>query len=240
MINFHQLSVIVPTRNEAHNIGRLLASLPATVRLIVVDASDDDSVRRVRQLRPHFTTVLRNTANVSVARQVGAASACTPWLLFTDADVTFAPDYFERLTHHSGNCALYGPKLSHAEFKQYYAWFSHGQHLAHQLGIPAVSGSNLLVQAEAFWAVGGFDLSLPCNEDSELGWRLKRRGWPIEFDAALKVYAHDQRRLHRGLAAKTAHTFLRCCLLYGNLLPPAWRTHDWGYWNPEKEQPKWK
>lgn len=235
MINLTQLSVIVPTRNEVHNIGRLLATLPAAVRLIVVDASEDETARRVRQLRPHGTTILRNTANVTVARQAGAEAARTPWLLFTDADVVFASDYFERLTQRSAASALYGPKLSSTEFNQYYDWFARGQAWAHRLGIPAVSGSNLLVHQETFWAIGGFDLSLTCNEDSELGWRWKRRGFRIEFDPTLKVFAHDHRRLRRGATAKTAHTFLRCFLLYCNLLPRAWRAHDWGYWKPIKE-----
>ena len=67
VISLANLSVIVPTRNEAHNIGRLLASLPAAVRLRVVDASEDETVRRVQKLRPRNTTVLRNAANVTVA-----------------------------------------------------------------------------------------------------------------------------------------------------------------------------
>lgn len=240
MINLAQLSVIVPTRNEAHNVGRLLAFLPATVRLIVVDASTDDTVRRVRHMRPNLTTVLRRAANVTAARQAGAEAARTPWLLFTDADGAFAPGYFERLSQRPAASAIYGPKLSTTEFNNYYQWLARGQQWAHRLGIPAVSGSSVVVQTEAFWAVGGFDLSLTCNKDSELGWRLKRSGFRVEFDPALKVWAHDHRRLRRGVAAKTAHTFLRCFLLYCNLLPRAWRTHDWGYWKPAKEEPKWK
>lgn len=231
------VTLVVPTRNEAHNLPGFLASVPPAVMVILVDASEDATPSIARELRPINTVVLREPAPVTLARQLGAAAARTPWLLFSDADVVFAPDYFVRLTDLPAAAAHYGPKLSLDAFAAYYAWFSRGQALAQRLGVPAVSGSNLLVTAEAFWESGGFDLELTCNEDSELGWRLRRRGWPVRFDPALRVYARDHRRLHRGVAAKTAHTLVRCALLYWNLLPRRWRRHDWGYWRPREERP---
>jgi cellulose synthase/poly-beta-1,6-N-acetylglucosamine synthase-like glycosyltransferase len=100
-----------------------------------------------------------------------------------------------------------------------------------RLRIPAASGSNLLVLAQAFAAIGGFDTELPCNEDSELVWRLARRGYSFKFEPELVVWATDHRRLRRGRALKAMHTLARCGLLYFDLLPKAWRSHDWGYWS---------
>ena len=60
--------------------------------------------------------------------------------------------------------------------------------LSNPVGIPAPSGSNLIIRADTFATSGGFDLSLTCNEDSEIAWRLKRNGNQI-------VYASDRRRL---------------------------------------------
>jgi GT2 family glycosyltransferase len=173
---------------------------------------------------------------VTQARQWGAELAASAWLLFTDADVIFAPDYFERLpAYYSAYDALYGPKLSTDEFVRYYRWFAQGQRLSQALGIPAASGSNLLVRRQVFEDVGGFDLELTCNEDSELPWRIKRRGYRVGFAPDLVVYARDHRRLHQGVARKTLHSVTRSLLLYLNLVPSRWRKHDWGYWSLPRE-----
>jgi glycosyltransferase involved in cell wall biosynthesis len=241
------ITVVVPTRNEQENILPFLRSLPPQISLIVVDDSQDNTPNLIESHRPARTLVLRRPGNISQARQVGCDCAQTRWLLFTDADVTFAPDYFERLTtdadvtatpnylerliRYRGYSVIYGPKLSLADFSAYYRWFTWGQHLSHRLGIPAASGSNLLIERYAFQAVGGFDLGLNCNEDSEIVWRIKRRGYRVLFDPGLIVYARDHRRLRAGLLRKTTHSVFRSLLLYLNLIPARWRHHDWGYWS---------
>lgn len=225
-----QLTLIVPTRNEAHNIPGFLGSLPPAVKLIVVDASNDDTADLITALRPEQTLVIRHPGQIATARQIGAEMARTPWLLFTDADVVFAPDYFDRLPAYHRYDACYGPKLSTDAFIRYYRWFGRGQHFCQHLGIPAISGSNLLLRRKAFLKVGGFDLRLTCNEDSELGWRIKRAGYRLAFAPDLVVYARDHRRLHLGLTRKTLHSLTRCLLLYFDLIPAHWRSRDWGYW----------
>ena len=80
-----------------------------------------------------------------------------------------------------------------------------------------------------YHVIGGFDVSLTVNEDSEIGWRLKRQGHRIGFNPDLKVYARDHRRLKRGRTRKTLHSLTRCALLYFNLIPAHQRGNDWGY-----------
>ena len=230
-MDIEQITVIVPTKNEAHNILPFLQSLPGDVSLVVVDASEDATPELVEQTRPDRTLVLREPANVTEARQLGARAAQTEWLLFTDADVSFAPDYWTKLGAHGECDVLYGAKLSTGEFARYYRRFTWGQGLAHRLGIPAASGSNLLIRADTFWACGGFDLNLTCNEDSEIAWRIKRQGYDVCFAPELVVYERDHRRLYRGPMRKTLHSVTRCLLLYLGLLPENWRAHDWGYWS---------
>jgi glycosyltransferase involved in cell wall biosynthesis len=229
-----QITVIVPTRNEERNIAAFCQSLPPDAWLIVVDASKDATPELVRQLRPERTHVVCEPSNVVEARQIGARLAETEWLLFTDADVVFADDYGERLAAYDGGAGcdvLYGIKLSRDRYQGYYRRFSRGQEMSHRLGIPAASGSNLLIRREAFWASGGFDLKLTVNEDSEIAWRLKREGHRVCFTSDLVVYARDHRRLERGTLRKTLHSVVRCSLLYSGLMPERWRSADWGYWS---------
>lgn len=231
MPSLKHVTLVLPTRDEAANIASFLAVLPAELQLIVVDASTDGTPEIVRRLRPACTTVIRSRAGVSAARQIGADASSTPWVLFSDADVTFGPAYFKRLSRIPCQVdALYGPKRSLNRWRRYWWAFSKAQQLADRLGIPAVSGSNLLVRRTALVGVGGFDPLLPCNEDSELGWRLARGGFRVRFEPGLVVHERDHRRLDRGAWRKTAHNLLRCVLLYGGLLPERLRVSDWGYW----------
>ncbi|MBN1312932.1 MAG: glycosyltransferase [Anaerolineae bacterium] len=230
-MNHTDLTIILPTRDEARNILTFLASIPPDVPLIVVDSSCDETPHLIAEARPHNTAILHRQATVTEARQIGAAEAITDWLLFTDADVRFATDYFYRLRTWNNEGAIYGAKLSSGEYAAYYRWFVWGQGLSHRIGIPAASGSNLLIRRSVFDAVGGFDLSLTCNEDTEIAFRIQREGYQVDFEPDLAVYETDHRRLRRGVIRKTLHSLVRCLLLYFNLLPADWHASDWDYWN---------
>lgn len=225
-----EITIVLPTRNEAANIPNFLGSLPPGVPLVVVDASEDDTAVRLQTLRPSNTHVIHHPGNVTKARQIGAEAAITPWLLFTDADVSFDLLYFDKVAAYWQHDAVYGAKRSKEDYGRYYQWFSRGQQLAHRLGIPAASGSNLLVRRDVFQKIGGFDLTLSVNEDSEIAWRIRRQGYDIAFAPDLVVYEHDHRRLRNGRFRKTIHSLVRCTLLFTGLMPKRLRQHDWGYW----------
>ena len=71
-------------------------------------------------IRPNNTVVLRYPGIIAEARNAGTAAARTSCLVFTDADVTFALDFFDRLMQHPLSDAVYGPKLSIGDYKSYY------------------------------------------------------------------------------------------------------------------------
>ncbi|MBC8074817.1 MAG: glycosyltransferase [Chloroflexales bacterium] len=227
------ISVNIPTRNEQRGIGAVLRRLPAVVELVVVDSSSDSTADLIACQRPHRTTIIQAAAGIAAARQYGAAVARGEWLLFSDADVTYAPDYFDRVAPYLAGDAFFGPKYATARYQQYGRFFSGGQHLLHSLGIAAASGSNMAVRKAVFRAVGGFDTSLPCNEDTDLMLRIKRRGYAVAFANDLAVTSINDRRLEQGLVRKTAHSAARSLLLLlCGRLPLLRRVlyHDWGYW----------
>lgn len=232
-MHWTEITLIVPTKNEAHNVGRFLESIPTDIRIIIVDASSDGTGDIIRQTGRKSVRVLHDGGNIAVARQLAAENARTEWLLFSDADVLFAEGYFAALREiqpgpdHGG---LVGAKLSRDRHRWYYCLFSMWLRLFCAMGIPAASGSNMLVRREALLRAGGFDRRLSCNEDSELMWRIHRHGYRIDYVGTLKVYEFDHRRLDDGVLRKTAHSLLRCALLFCGLLHGALRNHDWGYW----------
>ncbi len=224
------VTLVVPTKNEAHNIDRFLDALPGDLELVVIDASTDATAQRIAARRP-TARIVAQTGTIARARQCGAELARTRWLLFTDADVEFAPNYFAELRRVRDADVVFGPKLSRSGYERHYERVRLAQRYLARAGIPAATGSNLLVRAEALAAVGGFDVALPCNEDSEVVWRIKAAGWRMRFDENLCVFAFDHRRLERGSAYKSWHSAVRCLLLYTQLMPRRLRSHDWGYWS---------
>ena len=229
-IRLDELTVILPTRNEAHNIRNFLKSLPE-INLIVIDASEDPTPDIVYSLRPDYTEVIRHPGTITEARRIGADTAKTPWLLFTDADIVFSAEYFRNISEVEEYDLIYGPKLLSDRYRAYYKWFSNGQRLLHILGIAAVSGSNCIIKKEAYDAAVGFDPELNCYEDSELAWRIKHIGYRPFFTLDLVVYAGDHRRLEKGIMKKTLHSITRCAALYLNLLSDEWKSREWGYWS---------
>lgn len=235
-----RVSVIIPTRNEAARIGGLLASLPAEVELIVVDASDDATADVVRALRPHATRVIRAHAGIAEARQIGAQVARGEWLLFTDADVAFTPLYFAQMHHYLAYDGFYGPKFATHRHPTYDAIFNGGQRLCHQIGFPAASGSNMVVRKQVLFEAGGFRLDLPVNEDTELFLRMAYLGYQIAYAPDLTVHSLDDRRLDRGATRKLLHSAVRSTLIALDLrvaLPSRLLRHDWGYWEPRRPEP---
>jgi glycosyltransferase involved in cell wall biosynthesis len=233
-VKLEEISVIVPTRNEAHNIPHLLASLHPSVELIVVDASSDGTPAIVERLRPERTRIIRSEAKIAPARQIGAQAARGRWLIFSDADVRFEPGYFERLAMMGEAAAFYGPKYATGAHPYYSQFFNAGQRAIHRLGIPAASGSNMGLRREVFASIGGFRLDLPVNEDTEIMMRARRHGYDVAYVRALAVRSFDDRRLRLGVIRKLAHTVVRNLLLLINLyipLPQRWLRHDWGYWS---------
>lgn len=231
------VTVVVPTKDEEANIVTFLESLPPEVDLVVVDASEDETPRVVRETRPENTRVVRFPGNIPEARQLGAQHARTRWVLFTDADVSLDEEYFAQLRglEVRGSCGgIVGTKLSSDEYLGYHRWFRRMQHFAAWFRIPAATGSNMLITREALRQAGGFNPLLTCNEDSEVMFRVQRSGYGVKLATELVVWSRDHRRLRQGVSRKWFHSIVRCTLLYVGLLPSRWQGADWGYWQPQE------
>ena len=233
MILSDQLTVVVPTRNEEQNVGRFLESLPPEVRLIVIDSSTDSTPQRVAELRPEHTTVVRAQANIPQARQLGADLTVTPWILYTDADVVLHPSYARTLAELDlapNVGGIVGAKGTTGDHRRYHTWFQYGQQLLDWAGIPAATGSNMLVRTDVLRRVGGFDPSLTVNEDTELMFRIRRAGYKVPFVPELEVKSFDHRRLEAGMSRKWVHSVTRGVMLWAAPSSRLVRRSDWGYW----------
>jgi glycosyltransferase involved in cell wall biosynthesis len=91
------LSVVIPAKNEADNIGWVLARLPACVdEVVLVDGhSTDGTVEAARQARPDITVVLDERPGKGAALRAGFAAARGDFIVMIDADGSMDPREIE-------------------------------------------------------------------------------------------------------------------------------------------------
>ncbi|WP_420456366.1 glycosyltransferase [Rubrivirga sp.] len=237
-MRLEDLTVVVPTKDEAGNIGPFLDSLDGRVALVVVDASTDDTREVIRQRRPD-AVVIEDAGTIPEARQIGLERATTEWVLFTDADMSFGADYWrawQALDVGPKVGAVQGAKLSADDrYRTYYRLFSFGIRALAWLTVPAGSGSNMIHRRRALLGAGGFDPALTANEDIYALWSVRRAGWRVVFAGGLKVYERDHRRLDQGRLRKTLHGWVRPLMLFTGLGDDRVRKSSWGYWTDDDE-----
>jgi len=96
------VSIIIPARNEAANLPRLLASLlsqiyPLYEIIVVDDASTDGTATLVQNYSKKGVRLIHTDGppqgwtGKNHACWIGASNALYPWLLFVDADIELAP-----------------------------------------------------------------------------------------------------------------------------------------------------
>lgn len=237
-MQLEDLTIIIPTKNEEKNIQSFANSLPGSVSLIVVDSSTDRTRELINICRPRKTTVIHEECNIPAARQLGAEAAATEWLLYSDADMIFAPSYFENLQrlHLKPTIgAVMGGKHSKEKYRSYYALYSFSIMIFSWFKIPIGSGSNMIIRKEALSGIKGFDLSLSHSEDSDILWRIRKAGWKVVFERTLKVYEIDHRRLDKGVIKKFWHGTLRAFFLITGIHKEHVRKSDWGYWKNDSQ-----
>jgi glycosyltransferase involved in cell wall biosynthesis len=101
-----QLSVVIPTLNEARNLPAVFGRLPPDIHeVIVVDGhSVDDTLKVARQLRPDVRIVLQNRSGKGNALACGFAAATGDIIAMVDADGSADPGELSRFV----TALLYG------------------------------------------------------------------------------------------------------------------------------------
>lgn len=212
------LTVVVPTTGErVSELARALSSVAAQTLqpqavLVVVDG--DEATRRAvaARLRDSVDRVLHTGSRrgVSAARNLGARAATTPMLAFLDDDDRWKPSHLERAFAEGEDVDIV---LS--AFEKHNA---EGVHLEKVppprlraedffTRNPGLRGSNLVVRAEVFARVGGFDEGFPSFNDVDFGARvfaLPGLRYRAVSAPTVEYYAHQGDRLSKRGAATVA------------------------------------
>jgi glycosyltransferase involved in cell wall biosynthesis len=174
------ITVIVPTRNVAHWLGRCLDAINACRphEVIVVDGLSTDATREIAAERG--ARVLSDEGRgVSAARAIGAQAATTRYIAVIDADVVLSPNALERLLDEFVRGGYTGLQAGLRSVSDGGYW---GQALVHHhrnsrsrnwFGVVATVFERTTLLEH------GFDESFLSGEDVDLRWRLQRAGKKI-------------------------------------------------------------
>ena len=226
------ISVVVPARNAAADIGDCVASVLASrgvaFEAIVADDGSDDGTAAEAALLPCRVLRLPHRG-AATARNAGADAARGEMLFFTDADCRLAPDTLARAA--ASLAALHPRSLLGGTYAvepadpsflaRFQAVFIHE---AETRGAAPdyVATHALAVRTAEFRDSGGFDerLALPILEDVEFSHRLRRAGWRLALDPAVQVRHRFGFTLGRSLrnAARKSRHWMRYSLDNGDLL----------------------
>ena len=212
-----QLTVVIPTFRRPDLLRRCLESLAAqdargSFDIVVVDdASGDETTRLLAELSASMPELVFESfpANrgQAAARNKGVELAPAPRVLFVDDDIVAAPSLVSthlRLLGDDPSLGVVGlvewhPDLPPTPFRRwldstqlqfgYHTWMQPGP-----IDPPenAFYTCNLSMSTQLFRDAGGFDERLRSLEDIELGHRLGRLGFRLDYrPEALAWHARD-------------------------------------------------
>lgn len=172
-----ELSIIIPTFNEASAIGQTLDAvpkLPEVIEIIVVDGGSDDETAQIA--RERGARVLTSERGRGAQMHAGACAACGETLWFLHADTQPAPESSQQIA-----AALRNPQIVAGHFNvgfdgsqfpaRFLTWL---YRQLRRLGL-CYGDSAIFVRRETYERVGGFK-PFPLFEDLDLVRRLRKHG----------------------------------------------------------------
>jgi len=229
------VSIIVPARNEAHNLPALLVSLkaldyPEADMIVVDDASTDGTARTAEEHGAkvvHIDGPPAGWKGKPFACWSGAQMAVGEWLLFTDADTVHQPESLDRVMRFAlehkvqavsiflqQRCVTFWERvLLPYAYQQYFVSVPYRRINEAQDPAALANGQYILIEREAYFRAGGHEaVKDAAIDDVALAAQLKAKGMRL-------LVARGERlasvRMYRGLGeiwagfGKNAYGFLR-------------------------------
>ncbi|MET8948736.1 mycofactocin biosynthesis glycosyltransferase MftF [Streptomyces sp. NPDC004542] len=235
------LTVVVPVRDRAPALDRLLTGIGGRVPVIVVDdaSRDPDAVAETVAAHGARLIALPENRGPAAARNAGLRQVGTPFVAFVDSDMVVGQDTLQMLLRHfhDSRLALVGPRvlgLHDTDTPDRGNWIARYEAARSSLDLhthPALvhprarvswlPSACLVARVEALGS--GFTETMRVGEDVDLVWRLAAEGHRIRYDPSATV-RHDHRtRFTDWLSRKAyygsgAHTL---AVRHGSAVAPA-------------------
>ena len=189
----NELTIVIPAKNEAKLIPRLLTSLTnqdyskmSSTRVLVADAnSTDKTSEMVMSFRDCLNVSVIRGGVPSVGRNQGAAQADTRYILFLDADIELADRSLvrrcvERAQDKQLHCVTTNILCEEGTWldRAFYAVNDLFQYLSY-LHRPFATGMFMLFDRKKFWELGGFNEQILFAEDYRLSQQVERQRFAV-------------------------------------------------------------
>ena len=212
------VTVVIPVRDNAYGLRRLVAALRG-LRIIVVDDGSSTPIEQDDIAGPHSDIeVLRHprSKGPGAARNTGLAACNTDFVAFLDSDVAPRRGWLEALLGHfcDPTVALVAPRIvglaqtDHlvARYEAVRSSLDLGQREAPVIPYTSVSyvpSAAIVCRTSKLRDIGGFDETLRSGEDVDLCWRLVEAGARLRYEPIAQV-GHDHRTELRDWLARKA------------------------------------
>jgi len=206
------VSIIIPAYNEEKYLARCLDSvISQSDDVIVVVNGSTDATEQI-SLSYHVRTLVIDEANVSKARNHGAALAKHDTLLFLDADTKLHDNFVSSITTKLGT-AKSVPIQKTLFFK---AWL-YTKYLLHKHHVYHGQSGCLIVDKNTFNRVGGYNEALKVREDKTLIEQCKQY---VPYNVHNGVLELDMRRYNGKLLSGAWLWIKIMCTRARNKYPP--------------------
>lgn len=212
------VTVVIPVRDRAQQLARLLSYLPAGVPVVVVDDGSHDRTACARVANRAGVTLLRHDVSrgPAAARNTALAAAATRLVAFVDSDVVPVAGWLAGLRRHFDDpaVALAGPRVLGLPPDDGESWITRYEAVGSSLDLgPAPAGVRphalvsylpaacLLARTDAL--ADGFDAEMHVAEDVDLVWRLVGEGWRVRYVPDCVVH-HEHRTTTRAWLGRKA------------------------------------
>lgn len=201
------VTVIIPVRDNACGLRRLVAALRG-LHIVIVDDGSSMPIRHEDFVGAHpDIEVLRHAQSrgPAAARNTGLAACKTGYVAFLDSDVVPRRGWLEALLGHfcDPTVALVAPRIvglaqtDHlvGRYEAVRSSLDLGQREAPVLPYTSVSyvpSAAIICRTATLRDVDGFDETLRSGEDVDLCWRLVEAGARLRYEPIAQV-AHDHR-----------------------------------------------
>ena len=202
-----KVTILVATYNSELTIDACLKSLSELdypkelLEIIVVDGCSTDATLEIAKKYP--VRIVSEPVSAPAAYNHAMNIVGSDVLGFVDSDAKVEREWLNKLVTHLGDPQIAGVSGNIETWNTENAWArSIGYDLKSRYArlkkyVVRVATMNLLLKKRIIEEVGGFDENLQSQYDTDLGFRITKRGYKILFEADAKCY-HFHRSTLKG------------------------------------------